>query len=82
MKTFTEFVGESVIDRLEKFAGQKMKPGRNTIKGYPVDLTDDPDTGFIEAEAVDTKTRNDLAKELTAAGFKVKKDGRLGLSIH
>lgn len=83
MKTFKEFITESngsIIDRLEKFAGQKIKPGRNTIKGYPVDIEDSSED-FIEMEAVDRDAAQGLIKELRRGKFKVTRHGNTGISI-
>lgn len=37
----SQAIREDVTGSLEKFAGFKLKPGRNVIKGYPVDVDDD-----------------------------------------
>jgi|SRR5690554_5416364 len=86
MKTFKEFleestqVTESLIDKLEKFAGKKIKPGRVTIKGYPVDVADS-DGSYIEMDAVDRAAAEGLVKALRKDGFNAKRVGNLGILI-
>lgn len=83
MKTFKEFLAEqeiALIGRLEKFAGSKVKPGRNTIKGYPVDI-EDSDGSYIEMNAVDSDAATGFVKELRNAGFSAKRVGKTGISI-
>jgi hypothetical protein len=69
----------ALIDKLEKFAG-KLKPGRNTIKGFPVDIDDSSD-GHISMDAVDSDAAKGLVKALRAAKFKAKRDGNVGITI-
>ncbi len=73
-------LNEALIDKLEKFAASKIKPGRNVIKGYPVDI-EDSDGSYIEMEAVDRDACTGLVKELRDAGFKAKRIGNTGISI-
>lgn len=83
MKSFKEFLAEqemALIDRFEKFAGGKVKPGRNTIKGYPVDI-DDSDGTYLEMDAVDSDAATGLVKELRKAGFKAKRVGKVGIAV-
>lgn len=61
----------NLIDNLEKWAGKTVKPGRNVLMGYPVDLADS-DGDFVEMEAVDKDACSKLGKALRAAGFAVK----------
>ena len=75
------FINEALINKLEKFAGQKVKPGRNTIKGFPVDISDDGEGSFISMDAVDADAAKGLVKALRAAKFKAKRDGNLGITI-
>lgn len=75
-----ESLTEALIDKLEKFAGKKIKPGRVTIKGYPVDVTDS-DGSYIEMDAVDRAAAEDLAKALRKDGFKAKRVGSLGILV-
>ena len=70
----------ALIDKLEKFAGKTVKPGRVVIKGFPVDI-DDGDGSFISMDAVDSDAAKGLMKVLRAAKFKVKRDGNLGITI-
>jgi len=87
MKTFKEFLAEdtineqSLINRLEKLAGSKIKPGRNVIKGYSVDILDNPDGTYIEMDAEDKAAANGLSRALRSAKFKVTRDGDTGISI-
>ena len=85
MKSFIDHLkeetGGSLIDRLEKLAGQKIKPGRVTIKGYPVDISDNPDGTYIEMEAVDADAAKGLYSVLKKAKFNVTKDSKTGLTI-
>ena len=64
---------KSTLANLEKFAGQKIRAGRNTIKGYPVDIEDGGDEAYIEYVSVDKDAGTGLMKALRAAGFKVKR---------
>lgn len=64
---------ESLIDKLEKFAGENLKPGRNVINGYPVDI-EDSDGSYIVMKPVDKDAVTGLVKELRKAGFKAKAD--------
>lgn len=61
---------DSLIDRLDKFVGFKIKPGRNVIKGYPVDITDSDGT-YIFMSAVDQDAKKNLIKILRNANFKI-----------
>jgi hypothetical protein len=63
---------KSLIQNLEAFKGGKIKMGRNTINGYPVDLQqgDDEDIDMI---GVDKDAASNLIKTLRAAAFKVKR---------
>lgn len=87
MKTFKEFLAEdtineqSVIDRLEKFAGSKIKPGRNVIKDYPVYIHDNPDGTYIEMDAMDKDAAKGLSRALRSAKFRVTRDGDTGITI-
>jgi hypothetical protein len=69
----------ALIDKLEKFAG-KLKAGRNTIKGFPVDIDDSSD-GHISMDAVDSDAAKGLVKALRAAKFKAKRNGDVGITI-
>jgi hypothetical protein len=69
----------ALIDKLEKFAG-KLKAGRNTIKGFPVDIDDSSD-GHISMDAVDSDAAKGLVKALRAAKFKAKRNGNVGITI-
>jgi hypothetical protein len=69
----------ALIDKLEKFAG-KLKAGRNTIKGFPVDIDDSSD-GHISMDAVDSDAAKGLVKALRAAKFKAKRSGDVGITI-
>lgn len=86
MKTFKEFLEEStqvteaLIDKLEKFAGKEIKPGRVTIKGYPVDVADS-DGSYIEMDAVDRAAVEGLVKALRKDGFNAKRVGNLGILV-
>lgn len=71
---------ESLINRLEKFAGTKLKAGRNVIKGFPADI-EDSDGSYIDLTVVDKDACTGLVKLLRAANFKAKRDGDLGISI-
>lgn len=73
-------LGEALIDRLEKFAGKSLKPGRETIKGYPVDI-EDSDGKSIYMVAVDKDSATGLVKELRKVGFKAKADKKSGIMI-
>lgn len=72
---------EPLINRLEKFAGTKLKAGRNIIKGFPMDIEDNPDGTYIDMTAVDKDACTSLVKLLRAAKFKAKRDGDKGISI-
>jgi len=65
----------SLVDKLSKFAGQSISPGRVTIKGYPVDI-EDSDGSFITMNVVDGDAAKNLLKELRKANFKVKISNR------
>jgi hypothetical protein len=69
-----------LLKKLEKFAGSKLKPGRNVIDGYPVDL-DDTDGTYFEMDAVDRDACTGLVKSLRRAGFNAKRVGQLGILV-
>jgi hypothetical protein len=71
----------ALIDKLESFAGQALKPGRFTIKGYPVDISDS-DGSFIEMNAVDRDAASGLINELKKSGFKVRRSGDKGIVLN
>lgn len=74
--------GQNLLAKLERFAGTSIKPGRNTIKGFPVDIEDQsPDEGGMVLDAVDRDAATGLLKALRAAGFKATRQGQLGISI-
>lgn len=68
------------MSRFETFAGGEVKPGRVTIKGFPVDLNDTDGT-YMDIDAVDADAAAGLAKELKKGGFKVKRAGKTGLLV-
>ena len=76
----TSTVSESAIDSLEKFAGVKIKPGRNVINGYPVDIPDQ-DADGLTMTAVDKDACTGLLKALRAAGLKASRDGDTSLVL-
>lgn len=64
-----------VFDKLEAWAGIKIKPGRNVLKGYPVDINDQDPAEGLEMLAVDGDAAKGLVKLLRGAGFKAKYGG-------
>lgn len=70
-----------LFSRFEKFAGTKIKVGRNVIKGYPVDIDDGSPEEGISMTAVDSEAAKGLSKELRKSGFKVSKFSNLGILI-
>ena len=62
---------KELIDNVEKFMGKEIKPGRNTIFGFPIDI-EDSDGTFLDCEAVDKDACSKVAKAFRAAGFAVK----------
>ena len=64
----------SLIDKLEKFHGTGIKPGRVTIKGFPVDI-EDSDGSYISMNAVDIDAAKGLVKQLRNAKFKANNKG-------
>ncbi len=73
--------GQALMSKLEKFAGTKIKPGRNVIKGYPVDIDDQDPSEGLSLDAVDRDAATNLLKALRAAGFKTQRAGQLGITI-
>jgi len=81
MKSFLEFiyedltlgVNESLVSKLEKVTKSKLKDGRNTWFGYPVDLdaNEDPSEGGLTVDAVDRAAKTGVIKQLKDNGFKV-----------
>lgn len=72
----------NVLDKLEAWAGTKIKPGRNVLKGYPVDIEDqNPEEGGLGIDAVDRDVLNSILKDLRKAGFKTRKSGGLGFVV-
>ena len=62
---------KELIDNVEKFMGKTIKPGRNELFGFPVDI-EDSDGTFLDCEAVDKDACSKVAKAFRAAGFAVK----------
>ena len=62
---------KELIDNVEKFMGKEIKPGRNELFGFPVDI-EDSDGTFLDCEAVDKDACSKVAKAFRAAGFAVK----------
>jgi len=63
---------EDLITRLEKAFNTKIKPGRNTLASYPVDIEDQSPEGGIEMVPVDRDAQKGLGKKLRELGFKTK----------
>lgn len=80
LHTIKRRLDESLIDKLEKFAGSAMKPGRNVINGYPVDI-EDSDGSYIVMKPVDKDATTGLVKALRKAGFKAKADKQGEITI-
>ena len=65
-------IRESVLSKLEKDFG-KIKPGRNSLGGLPVDIDDqNPEEDGLVVEPVDRDALNDLKSVLRRKGYKVK----------
>jgi hypothetical protein len=76
LETTGESVRENIITDLEKAFSIKIKPGRNTIDGYPVDIEDqDPADGAISLDPVDKDTLRGLLQVLKSKGFKATAQG-------
>jgi len=71
----------NLVDKLSKFAGEQIKPGRNVIKGYPVDIEDGDPAEGVEMDAVDRDAATGLLKALRSAGFKTRRVGDLGIVV-
>lgn len=73
---------EDLLAKFEKFAGFRIKPGRNVIHGLPVDIEDgDPKEG-ISMEGVDRATTTEMLKLLRKNGFNCKRVGNLGIELN
>jgi hypothetical protein len=75
-KTFSE----SAFDRLNKIT--PLKPGRNVIHGFPVDIEDQETAGGISMRGVDRDATSGLIKKLRSTGFRVSRHGNLDLHVH
>lgn len=64
-------VATSVLDKLEAMIGETIRPGRNSILGYPVDIEDSDSPHNLTLKAVDLDASKSLIKELRPRGFKV-----------
>lgn len=74
-----DLISENVLKGIEKKFKMKLKPGRNVIGGFPVDIDDqDPDEGGISMTAVDAGAMKDLMKDFRKKGFKTKVISKTG----
>ena len=71
----------NALTKLEKIARVRLKPGRNMILGYPVDIPDqDPDEG-LSMMAADKDAAKQLMKELRRKGMKPRFMKRTGMIV-
>lgn len=70
----------SAIDALERFTGGTILPGRNVIKGYPVDI-DDSDGSYVYMRAVDKDAATGLVKLLRQGGVRASADKQSGIMV-
>lgn len=69
---------EGLINDLEKSSGVAVRPGRNVLWGYPVDIEDGDATQGIDMRAVDRDASVGLLKRLRQSGFKARFDKATG----
>lgn len=70
-------IHENVHSKMSKLTGKDLKPGRQSILGYPVEIEDYPSLDEIWMTTVSDGEAKDLMKELRSKGFKVSYDKRL-----
>lgn len=63
-----------VLGKLEAVANTRLKPGRNNILGYPIDLPDQEGGDLLYFYPVDADAAMSLINELRALRFKVRFD--------
>lgn len=63
-----------VLSRLEAATRTRLKPGRNNILGYPVDLPDQQGGDLLYFHPIDADAAKGLIDELRALRFKVRFD--------
>jgi len=73
--------GDDLLSRIESFAGVSIRPGRNTIKGYPVDIADQSPAEGLEMVAVDQDAATGLLKAFRAAGINATRSGNKGIVV-
>ncbi len=64
---------KSLLQNVEALSGEKLKPGRNVIKGYPADI--EGSEGEIIVTGVDKDATTSLLKLFRGARFKAKRNG-------
>lgn len=69
---------EGLINDLEKSSGVPVRPGRNVLWGYPVDIDDGDVTQGVDMRAVDRDASVGLLKRLRQSGFKARFDKGTG----
>ena len=81
MKSYKEFLTESVIDRMEKVLGD-FRGGVQDVLGFQVNIVDDHEYGdWLDFQVINKADRPKLVKALKKAGFKTKNDGPLGIIV-
>ena len=63
-----------VLGKLEAAANTRLKPGRNNILGYPIDLPDQEGGDLLYFHPIDADAAKGLIDELRALRFKVRFD--------
>lgn len=63
----------SLMSNFSKLLDQDLKPGRNSIQGFPFNLLDSDGT-YFELDPVDSNAARDLIAVLRRARFKVQFD--------